>query len=198
MYDGTAEAFKYVYGLEQGLDPKSYEAPRGGCEAHGIQMFTQWKPQPGTPRFGCAYFLGGALFRELAAHLGPSEYGSRMGELRRLSDPEESRKRGYRLMGIDELRRVFASESEIVEKHWSGKIHAPENRPWDDGIASYSHNLVRWDQHPTHDGESITFSGTLLGEAVLSGETITEARPGGTVTGTSTFIGSRTPSSWGT
>ncbi len=174
MYDGTAEAFKYVYGLEQGLDPKSYEAPRGGCEAHDIQMFTQWNPQPGTPRFGCAYFLGGALFRELAAHLGPSEYGSRMRELRRLSDPEEAEKRGFRLMGIDELRRVFASESEIVEKHWSGKLNHPE-KTWKLRIASESHDLIRWDQNPTYDGDSVAFSGTLLGDAVLSGGTIAEA-----------------------
>ena len=174
MYDGTAEAFKYVYGVEQGLDPKSYEAPRGGCEAHDIQMFAQWNPQPGTPRFGCAYFLGGALFRELAAHLGPLVYGSRMRELRRLSDPEEAQKRGFRLMGIDELRRVFASESEIVEKHWSGKLNHPE-KTWKLQVSSESHDLIRWDQNPTYDGDSVTFSGTLLGDAVLSGGTIAEA-----------------------
>ena len=41
------------------------------------------------------------------------------------------------------------------------------------------HDLIQWDQHPAHDGHSVTFSGTLRGSAVLSNETIEQARAGG-------------------
>ena len=42
-----------------------------------------------------------------------------------------------------------------------------------------SHDVIQWDQHPTYDGHSVTFSGTLLDDAVLTAETIEQARAGG-------------------
>ena len=50
--------------------------------------------------------------------------------------------------------------------------------PKDEGVDRRSHDLIQWDQYPTYDGHSVTFSGTLLNDAVLS-ETIHEAREGG-------------------
>ena len=65
-----------------------------------------------------------------------------------------------------------------MEKHWSGKLNAPENRPYDPEL-SQSHDLVQWNQYPTYDGEFVTFSGTVLGDAVLSSGTIREANRDG-------------------
>ena len=39
--------------------------------------------------------------------------------------------------------------------------------------------MIQWDQHPTYDGQDITFRGTLLDDAVLSWETLSLAREGG-------------------
>ena len=39
--------------------------------------------------------------------------------------------------------------------------------------------MIQWDQHPTYDGQAITFRGTLLDDAVLSWETLSLAREGG-------------------
>ena len=172
LYDGTAEAFKYIYGAHHGVDPQAYKATRGGCEAHDLQMLTDQALSPGEPGFGCVYYLGGELFRELFNNLGFEEYGARLNELRRISS-------GGQWLGIDQVRQVFHNQSDIVEKHWSGKFNAPENLPWDIGMADSSHNLIQWDQYPTYDGEFVTFSGALLGNAVLSSGTIAEANNDG-------------------
>ena len=81
--------------------------------------------------------------------------------------------------GIAAVRQVFAGQRAIVDKHWSGALNAPENRPFDEGADRTSHDLIQWDQHPTYDGRSVTFSGTLLDGAVLAKETIEQARGGG-------------------
>ena len=68
----------------------------------------------------------------------------------------------------------------IVDKHWSGALHAPENRPFDEGVSRISHDLVQWERYPNYDEETeeVSFSGTLLADAVLSSETIQQARQG--------------------
>ena len=61
-------------------------------------------------------------------------------------------------------------------------MNAPENRPilpWDESLVHQSHNLIQWDKEPTYDGEFVTFSGSLLGDAVLSSGTIEEANRDG-------------------
>lgn len=177
-YDGTARTFEYIYGVEFGHDPKSYENPHGGCEAHDIQMLVKWEVEPFTPHYICAYYLGSELFRELFNHLGFEKFGARLKELRRLAALERQQN-GGRLAGINVVQQVFASEFEIVEKHWSGKLNAPENLPWDIGMVDSSHNLIQWEEYPTYDGEFVTFSGSLLGGAVLSSGTIGEANRDG-------------------
>ena len=173
VYDGTVRSFEYIYGVEFGLEPRAYENLRGGCEVHDIKMLTELEDASGSPNYGCTSYLGGELFIELFKHLGTTEYGERMREIHHLSvDRKEQGHGGH--IGIDTIRRIFASESEIVEKHWSGKLNDPE-KVWKMQMSSESHNLIRWDQNPTYDGDSITFSGTLLGDAVLSGGTIAQA-----------------------
>ena len=178
LHEGIARTFEYLNGVENGLDPESYKNRRGRCEDHDLQMFAGKAITPASPEWGlgCAYYLGGELFLELLDHLGAEEFGARLREIRltyRHNPP------AGRYVGITEVRQVFSTESEIVEKHWSGKLNAPENRPWDEGVAHSSHNLIQWDQHPTYDGEFVTFSGSLLGDAVLSSGTIEEGHRDG-------------------
>ena len=61
----------------------------------------------------------------------------------------------------------------------AGALNAPENRPFDEGLDRTTHDVIQWDQHPTYDGHSVTFSGSLLDGAVLVAETIEQARAGG-------------------
>ena len=178
--EGVANTFEYLYGVDEGVSPGLREqAHRGRCEAHDLEMFTEWDPALGQQgRYNCSYFLGQALFHELLGELGRTAFSQRLQDLYRVSldtkdDPETERP------GIAEVREAFADQSAIVEKHWSGKLNAPENRPFDDGVPRRSHGLIRWDQFPTYDGDFVTFSGTLLGDAVLSSETLDEARIGG-------------------
>ena len=176
--EGISRSFESLYAMEYGLSPRAYRNPRWNCEAHDLQMHMEWEARYVPDEFRCRHYLGGKLFRELLEVLGTEEFETRLKELY-LLQIEELEKRGDRNLGIAEVRRVFSDHSEIVEKHWSGKLNAPENRLWDEDIYYYSHDLIRWDQHPTYDGDSVTFSGTLLGDSVLWGETIAQARRGG-------------------
>ena len=171
--EGVARSFEYMYGVEYGLDPVAYRNWRGRCEAHDLQMHMDWMTGRIQDEYDCRHYLGGELFRELLNLVGTTKFSARLNEIHRIY-VEEKEQRAGRDFGIAEVRRIFNDQSEIVEKHWSGGLNAPENR-W---IAE-SHNLIRWDLHPTYDGDTITFSGTLLGDAVLSGETIEQARRDG-------------------
>ena len=198
--EGVARTFEYIYGVEYGLDPVAYKNWRGRCEVHDLQMHRDLESRGISQPIFCAHYLGGELFLELRAQLGTSEYAARLNEIHRVY-VEEKERRGVRRLGIDEVRRVFANESEIVEKHWSGKLNAPESR-WEREASSTSHDLIRWDQNPTYDGDSITFSGTLLGDAVLSGETIAQALRDGYrnfhlyFVDSSKFVGNINPPGW--
>ena len=172
--EGIARVFEYLYGVAFGLDPVAYKNWRGRCEAHDLQMHMDLTARRTPDEYNCRHYLGGELFRELRQHLGTTEFTTRLNQIHRLY-VEEKEQRGDRHLGIDEVRRVFAGESDIVEKHWSGKLNAPENR-WMAEMSSQSHNLIRWDQHPVYDGDTITFSGTLLGDADLSSGTIAQTR----------------------
>ena len=177
--EGVANTFEYLYGVDAGVSPGLRESPhRGTCEAHDLEMLTEWDSSPGQQaRYGCSYFLGQSLFQELLEELGRKGFSYRLQELYRLSlrmkdDPEA------KTPGIAEVREAFGGQAAIVEKHWSGALNAPEDRPFDESL-SWSLGLIQWDQLPTYDGEFVTFSGTLLGDAVLSKETIADARTGG-------------------
>ena len=74
---------------------------------------------------------------------------------------------------------MVSDQAGIVDTHWSGALNAPENRPFDEGVDRISHDLIQWDQHPTYDGQEVSFNGTLLDDAVLSSETVSQAREGG-------------------
>ena len=175
--EGVADTFEYMYGVKTGVSPALLEIThREDCEAHDLEMLTEWSPeQQELDRFHCNYYLGQSLFLELLENLGEDEFKARLRELYRLSlaakDADDT-------PGIAEVRQAFHDQADAVEKHWSGKLNAPENRPYDPEL-SQSHDLIQWDQYPTYDGEFVTFSGALLGDAVLSYETLAAARRGG-------------------
>ena len=167
-----------MHGVEAGISPGLLERPRREkCEAHDLQMLTELNPeQENFDQFRCNYFLGQMLFLELLDNLGPDQFNQGLRELYRLS---LSAKKVRQTPGISEVREAFGSQIETVEKHWSGKLNAPENRPFDEGIHLRNHGLIQWEQFPTSGRDSVTFSGTLIGDAVLSSETIDQARKGG-------------------
>ena len=68
----------------------------------------------------------------------------------------------------------------IVERYWSGDWNAPENRDMTEGIQRASHQLVEWIQKPIFNPntKTVSFSGKLLGNAVLRSPHISLAREG--------------------
>ena len=178
--EGVANTFEYLYGVDAGVSPGLQKAPsRDGCEAHDLAMLMEWGASiEEQGRYGCNYFLGQMLFSELLEDLGRGPFSQRLQALYRLSlaameDPEGE------TPGIAEVRKAFPDQAAVVEKHWSGALNAPENRPSDEGVFWTGHDLIQWDRFPTYDGQMVTFSGTLLGDAVLSNETLTEAQENG-------------------
>ncbi len=173
--EGVSDTFEYMYGVETSVSPGLLERPRReDCEAHDLEMLTEWDPeQEELDRFYCNYYLGQLLFLELLENLGSDEFKERLQELYRLS---LAAKEADRTPGIAEVRQAFEGQSAIIEKHWSSKLNAPENRPFDEMAGMTSHDLIQWTPYPTYDGRSVTFSGTLLGDAVLMSETIKQAR----------------------
>ena len=171
--EGLANILEFMRGIEAGLSPGQLQTQRGDCEAHDLEMLSEWDPTGDDAQFSCNYYLGELLFRELLEHLGDEEFSEKIRELYRLFLTEQT------IPGIDGVRQVFSDETDIINKHWSGALNAPENRPFDEGVDRTSHDLVQWDQHPTYDGRWVSFSGMLLDDAVLSQETIRQARGGG-------------------
>ena len=174
--EGVANTLEYMYGIGNGLSRGQLLTKRKNCEAHDLEMLTLWNPALNNSAFLCNYYLGEQLFLELLEALGRQEFTALLQDLYRVALPV--REAGG-TPGIAEVRQVFAGQRAIVDKHWSGALNAPENRPFDEGVERTSHDLVQWDQHPVYDGHTVTFSGTLLDGAVLSSETIGQARAGG-------------------
>ena len=176
--EGVADTFEYMYGVETGVSPGLLDKPqREDCEAHDLEMLTEQDPeQEDFERFHCNYYLGQSLFLELLESLGVEVFNERLRELYRLS---LAAKDTGDTPGIAQVRQAFHDQADVVEKHWSGKLNAPENRPFDEGRYLTNHDLIQWEQYPTYDGNSVTFNGILLGNAVLSSETIEQARKGG-------------------
>ena len=178
--EGVANTFEYLYGVDERVSPGLREqADRDGCEAHDLQMLTEWDATPGQrARYSCSYFLGQSLFQELLEELGRTAFSRGLRELYRLSldtkkNPEEE------TPGIAEIREAFPDQGAVIEKHWSGALNAPESRPPDAGRFWTGHDLIQWDRFPTYDGQMVTYSGTLLGDAVLANETLSEAQENG-------------------
>ena len=132
-------------------------------------------PSPWQWADHCNYYLGEQFFLELLNTLGIDQFTLKLQELysvvRQVYDAGDT-------ASIDEVRQVFTRQRSIVDKHWAGALNAPENRPFDEGLSRTNHDVVQWSQYPTYDGNSVTFRGVLLDGAVLSSETIEQARGG--------------------
>ena len=175
--EGMAEMFSWLYAAEKGAGPGFYKLPRRNCEAHDLETLMEWNPRGRrAEQFFCYYYLGQRLFLELQGNVEPSEFNEKLRELYLLT--RDTGAVGGRA-GIAEVRQVFHEQSQIVEKHWSGKLNAPENRSYDEyRYSRYAHDLIQWDQYPTYDGQHVTLRGTLLRDAVLASGTLTEAEGG--------------------
>ena len=174
--EGMANIIRYQYGVEIGSSRGQLKTRRKGCDAHDLEMLSEWDPSKSSAQFRCNYYLGQMLFQALLEGMGAEEFRTKLGELYRLSLAEQE---ADRVPGIDAVRRVFSRQSDVIDLHWTGAVNAPENRPFDEGIERTSHDLVRWDQFPIFDGRWVSFRGTLLDGAVLSKATISQARSGG-------------------
>ena len=174
--EGVANAFSYMRGRDSGLSPGQLKNSRGSCEAHDLKMLETWDTSTNESGYLCNYYLGEQIFLELLETLGRPKFVAKLRELYQVVLP--AREAGG-TPGIAEVRQVFDGQRSIVDKHWSGALNAPENRPFGEGMDHTSHDLIQWDQYPTYDGHSVTFSGTLLDGAVLAAATIEQARAGG-------------------
>ncbi len=159
--EGMAVVFERLYGLSIGLSPGQLQTHRWGCEAHDLQMLSE------NPEFICNYYLGSRLFDDLRDAMTAAEFSEAMLDLYNLTIAEQA---AGGVPGIDEVRQAFSAHAEIVEKHWSGGLNAPENRPPDEGIDRTTHELVQWEQRPAYDAQTgmVTLKGTLLGDAVFT------------------------------
>ena len=164
--EGLANSIEYLFGRENGLSRGQLQPQRDYCEAHDLAMLSEWNPDSDEwRRYRCTYYLGQLLFQELLEDMGDEAFGGKLRELYRLTLQMQD---DDRLPGIDAVRQVFSSQAEIVERHWSGKMNAPENRGFDEGLERTNHDLVEWGKYPTFDGGYVSFKGRLLEDAILN------------------------------
>ncbi|MCY4624183.1 MAG: hypothetical protein OXC99_04160 [Chloroflexi bacterium] len=164
--EGLANLYEYRFGLQMGLSHGQLQTMRKGCEAHDLEMLAVWDPDS-RERDGhhCAYYLGQLFFQDLNASMDAEAFTAGLQEFYRLSlEAQESNS----TPGIAEVRQAFAGQDATIDRHWSGKMNAPENRPFDEGRDRTNHALIEWTQPPTYDGSrSVSFEGVLLDDAVL-------------------------------
>ena len=168
--EGLANLFEYRLGRQMGLSHGQLQTMRKGCEAHDLKMLSEWDPDSSErDRFHCAYYLGQLLFQELLASMDSETFAASLQEYYRLSlEAQEA----DLTPGIAEVRKAFAGQDAIIDRHWSGKMNAPENRPFDEGRDRTNHALIQWTQPPTNDGSnSVSVEGVLLEDAVLVNDT---------------------------
>ena len=163
--EGLANTFEVMYGMDQGLSRGQLRTHRKDCEAHDLAMLSSWATDQDTGPSDCDYYLGQLVFEELFDSVGRDEFQARLRNLYSLTlEKQDADQRP----GIGMLRQVFPDQDEIVERHWAGRLNAPENRGFDEGRDWISHDLVQWDQYPTYEDGEVSFTGTLLNDAVFS------------------------------
>ena len=175
--EGLANLFEYRFGLQMGLSPGQLQTLRKGCEAHDLEMLSEWDPDLSEKdRYHCAYYLGELLFQDLLASMDAETFTTSIQEYYRLS---LEAKEADSTPGVAEVRKAFAGQDAIIDHHWSGKMNAPENRGFDEGLDRVKHDVVRWDKYPTYEDGNVSFKGKLLNDGVFSHPAVTS--PGTTV-----------------
>ena len=165
--EGMANITGRIHSIEQGLTFSALTPRRSKCEAHDLEMLTQWAVVTDSDQFICNYYMGEMLFIDLLERLGREAFTQRSHELYAVAPA-----------GIEQIRQIFHEQLDIVERHWSGDWNAPENRDKTEGIERASHQLVQWDNLPAFNPatNTVAFSGTLLSNAVLLAPHISIAR----------------------
>ena len=163
--EGLADTIEYMHGVQSGLSRWELQNRRQDCEVHDLEMLSELDPDSSTPQYRCSYFLGHALFRDLFDGLSDAEFGGKLQSLYLLSLEEREARMD---LGIAGVRRIFDDQSDIIDRHWSGALNAPEHRPFDEGVDRRSHDLVQWTKRPTYDGHLVILEGKLLDDAVLA------------------------------
>ena len=169
--EGLADLFEYRFGRQMGLSHGQLQNMRERCEAHDLEMLSEWDPDSSErDRYHCAYYLGQLFFQDLLASMDAETFAASLREYYQLSlEAQEA----DLTPGIAEVRKAFAGQDAIIDRHWSGKLNAPENRPFDEGYERTNHALIQWTQLPTYDAgsNSVSFEGVLLEDAVLVDDT---------------------------
>ena len=143
--EGLANTVEVMHGVDNGLSPGQLKTRRGDCEAHDLEMLSEWDPETSAPEYACNYYLGERLFLELREGLDDAEFSEKLRDLYHLSlTAQEARQ----TPGIDVVRQVFSDQAGVVDTHWSGALNAPENRPFDEGVDRISHDLIQWGPAP--------------------------------------------------
>ena len=165
MHEGMANFAAYRFGLSVGKSEGQSRPTRGECEVHDIEMLSELSPDffEDYDDFLCNYYLGELLFRDLFRNMGAEAFTASLHELLQLSEKATDE---HRTAGIEEIRTAFAGQEHIIEYHWSGKLNAPENRPYDDGWRA--HHLVEWTNPPTYENGYVSFQARLLQEAIFA------------------------------
>ena len=184
--EGLANTFEVMYGMDQGLSRGQLRTHRKDCEAHDLAMLSSWATDQDTGPSDCDYYLGQLVFEELFDSVGRDEFQARLRNLYSLTlEKQDADQRP----GIGVLRQVFPDQEEIVERHWAGRLNAPENRGFGEGRDRISHDLVQWDQYPTYEDGEVSFTGTLLNDAVFSHATTAYPNFSGRPANGSKFLG---------
>ena len=104
----------------------------GGCPFDNLHTLTTteyigWDPndRESVNQGNCWYYLGELLFGDLLDSMGQEAFGHRLAEFYRINSARDRQI----TPGIEVVRQAFPDQAEIVEKHWSGDVNAPENRP---------------------------------------------------------------------
>ena len=129
--EGLANTIEYMHGIENGLSPGQLKTKREDCEAHDLEMLSEWDPPTSSlAEYHCNYYLGELLFLELRESMDDAEFSEKLRDLYQLTLMEQA---AGPYPGIAVVRQVFTDQASIVDKHWSGALNAPENRPFDEG-----------------------------------------------------------------
>ena len=170
--EGLADLYEYLFGLQLGLSHGQLQNMRKGCEAHDLEMLSEWDPDSSErDRYHCAYYLGQLFFQDLFASMDAETFAASLREYYRLSLEAQE---GDLTPGIAEVRKAFAGQDAIIDRHWSGKQNTPENRPFDEGYESTNHDLIQWEQYPTFIDGLVELKGVLLGDSILVSKDATE------------------------
>ena len=79
--EGMAGMTERIHAIEQGMSVAALVSRRSGCEAHDLEMLTQWAVAQDDGQFICNYYMGEMLFLELLETLGRDVFIQRSHEL---------------------------------------------------------------------------------------------------------------------